>query len=101
MKRSDFVSHPPGKLVHIAEGHVAFIPDPLPPRIDWDVELAKSLSEADRSLGALSGIGRTLANPHLLIRPFVHKEAVLSSRIEGTRATLSDLLLFDLEPEDE
>ncbi|HJW95208.1 MAG TPA: Fic family protein [Thermoanaerobaculia bacterium] len=101
MKRSDFVKDAPGKLIDIAEGHVAFVPNPLPPRIEWNAALVRELSEADRVLGELGGIGRTLANPHLLIRPFVHKEAVLSSRIEGTRATLSDLLLFDLEPEEE
>src|ERR1041385_1914142 len=101
MKRSDFVNDAPGKLIDIGEGHVAFIPDPLPPRIDWDAALVKAVSEADRTLGELAGIGRTLANPHLLIRPFMQNEAVLSSRIEGTRATVSDLLLCDREPEEQ
>ena len=50
------------------------------------------LSSADRAIGRLAGEGRRLANPHLLIRPFVRKEAVLSSRIEGTQATLGELL---------
>jgi Fic family protein len=53
------------------------------------------LSEADRALGELVGLGRTLPNPHLLIRPFVRREAVLSSRIEGTRASLSDLYAYE------
>jgi Fic family protein len=43
----------------------------------------------------LAGIGETLANPQLLIRPFLHREAVLSSRIEGTQASLSDLFAFE------
>jgi Fic family protein len=50
---------------------------------------------ADLALGTLSGLGETLPNPHLLIYPFIRREAVLSSRIEGTQASLSDLLLFE------
>lgn len=55
----------------------------------------RQLSAADRALSELAGVGRTLPNPHLLIRPFARKEAVLSSRIEGTQASLSDLLFFE------
>ena len=55
-------------------------------------ELTVNLSYADRAIGRLAGEGRRLPNPHLLIRPFVRKEAVLSSRIEGTQATLGELL---------
>jgi Fic family protein len=51
-----------------------------------------ALSQADRAIGRLAGEGRRLPNPHLLIRPFVRREAVLSSRIEGTQATLGELL---------
>ena len=51
-----------------------------------------ALSAADRAVGRLAGEGRRLPNPHLLIRPFVRREAVLSSRIEGTQATLGELL---------
>ncbi|MGH9380698.1 MAG: Fic family protein, partial [Thermoanaerobaculia bacterium] len=54
--------------------------------------LAAALSSADRAVGRLAGEGRRLPNPHLLIRPFVRREAVLSSRIEGTQATLGELL---------
>jgi len=50
------------------------------------------LSNADQAIGRLAGEGRRLRNPHLLIRPFVRREAVLSSRIEGTQATLGELL---------
>ena len=57
-----------------------------------DAELAAALSAADRAIGRLAGEGRRLANPHLLIRPFVRREAVLSSLIEGTQATLGELL---------
>jgi Fic family protein len=54
-----------------------------------------ALSEADRMLGELSGLSRSLPNPHLLMMPFVRREAVLSSRIEGTRASLSDLYTYE------
>lgn len=70
----------------------AFIPDPLPPQLRWPHTLLRSLSDADRLIGRLAGEGARFPNPHLLIRPFVQREAVLSSRIEGTQATLGELL---------
>src|SRR3989441_12747390 len=73
-------------------GYFAYLPDPLPPPIQWSNALASRLSEADRAIGRLAGEGRRLPNPHLLIRTFVRREAVLSSRIEGTQATLGELL---------
>jgi len=73
------------------EGYYAFRPDPLPPDIEIAGELAKELSEARGAIGKLSGIGHTVRNPHMLLRPFIRKEAVQSSQIEGTKATLSDL----------
>jgi Fic family protein len=54
--------------------------------------LSRALSDADLLVGRLSGEGKRLPNPHLLIRPFIKREAVYSSRIEGTRATLGELL---------
>jgi Fic family protein len=65
-----------------------------------------ALSDADRLIGRLAGEGARLPNPHLLMRPFLRREAVLSSRIEGTQATLGELLaaeagaLVDRSPED-
>ena len=76
-------------------GYWAFVPNPLPPALAWTAELVAALSEADRALGELAGLGRSLPNPHLLIRPFVRREAVLSSRIEGTQALLSDLYVYE------
>jgi len=64
----------------------------FPPPIEWGPDLVAALSAADRAVGRLAGEGRQLPNPHLLIRPFVRREAVLSSRIEGTQATLGELL---------
>lgn len=83
-----------GKYVKCT-GYEAFIPNPLPPEIDWTGSLIRSLSDADRLIGQLSGQGKQLPNPHLLIRPFIKREAVLSSRIEGTQATLGELLAND------
>jgi len=71
------------------------VPTPLPPSLEWDAVLVSQISRADLALGTLSGIGETLPNPHLLIYPFIRREAVLSSRIEGTQSSLSDLLLFE------
>jgi Fic family protein len=76
-------------------GYEAFVPEPLPPEIAWTGKLIRSLSDADRLIGQLSGEGKQLPNPHLLIRPFIKREAVLSSRIEGTQATLGELLAND------
>lgn len=83
---------PPGRRVHCPGGYQAYVPDPLPPRVDWSADLVSQLSAADRAVGRLAGEGRRRPNPHLLIRPFVRREAVLSSRIEGTQATLGELL---------
>lgn len=83
---------PHGRRIRVSSGEQAFVPDPLPPPLDWSVRLSSALSAADRAIGRLAGEGRRLPNPHLLIRPFVRREAVLSSRIEGTQATLGELL---------
>jgi Fic family protein len=61
----------------------------------FDSRLLRLLSEADRALGELAGVGRTLPNPTLLAGVLVRREAVLSSRIEGIQASLSDLVLFE------
>jgi len=74
------------------EGYRAFHPDPLPPDLTWTPPLASALADASLLLGKLAGEGRRLPNPHVLIRPFMRREAVLSSRIEGTQATLGELL---------
>src|SRR5260370_23952390 len=70
----------------------AFIPAPLPPAFEWTPRLIRALSDADRLIGRLAGEGGRLRNPHVLIRPFIRREAVLSSKIEGTQATLGELL---------
>jgi len=81
----------PGKKVPRGT-YSAFIPSPLPPALDWTPRLIRLLSDADRLIGKLAGEGGRLPNPHVLMRPFVRREAVLSSKIEGTQATLGELL---------
>jgi len=90
-----FKNSPSGKLVRVTGRYWAFVPTPLPPSLEWDAALVSQISRADLAVGTLSGLGETLPNPHLLIYPFIRREAVLSSRIEGTQSSLSDLLLFE------
>jgi Fic family protein len=79
------------------EGHRAFIPNALPPNppIAIDEELADLLSKANRALGRLDGSTEILPNPDLFVAMYVRKDAVLSSQIEGTQATLEDVLAYE------
>jgi len=88
-------TNPAGRIVRTPQGYEAFVPTPLPRHVELSADLVYLLSEADRSLGELSGMARTLPNPQLLVAPLSQIEAVLSSRIEGTQASLSDLALFE------
>jgi len=108
MDPKPFRDSPAGHAVYVTRGdYWAYVPNPLPPNLQWTPELVADLSEADRALGELAGLGRSLVNPRLLIVPFIRREAVLSSRIEGTRTSLSDLyayeaiqlVMFDLPPD--
>ncbi|MHB8760081.1 MAG: Fic family protein, partial [Thiobacillus sp.] len=97
MNQKDFADKPSGRLVNAPQGYLAFVPNPLPPPVTFDMSLALALSRADAALSELSGLGGQLPNPHLLISPYIKREAVLSSRIEGTKASLSDLLIDEIE----
>ena len=83
---------PVGKVIQSPQGYKAFLPHPLPPNIEWDNQVVAALSRADFLLGKLAREGNRLPNPHLLIRPFITREAVLSSKIEGTQATIGEIL---------
>ncbi len=87
--------HPSGTWIQTLEGYKAFNPNKLPPKIDWTPELVRSLSQADLALGRLAGEGIMLPNPHILLRPFIKREAVFSSKIEGTQATLGEILAVE------
>jgi Fic family protein len=97
MHPENFSKNSPGKLVKTPQGYWAFLPDALPPLITPTWELVHQNSEAERALSELAGVARTLPNPHLLSNAFVPREAVLSSRIEGTRTSLPDLFYFEAE----
>lgn len=97
MNKEEFSEKCSGTLVHTAQGYLAFVPNTLPPAIQFDMQLAVALSRADAALSELSGLGGQLPNPHLLISPYIRREAVLSSRIEGTKASLSDLLIDEID----
>ena len=95
MDPKTFSEAKPGRILMIQDDACAFIPDKLPPLLAADWELTKILAEASAALSELAGVACTLPNPHLLIRPFVRKEAVLSSKIEGTQASLSDVMKYE------
>lgn len=83
-----------GQIIKTPTGYEAFVPHPLPPspEVSIDQEMYYLLSAADRKLGRLDGITRVLPNPDLFLAMYVQKEAVLSSQIEGTQASLVDVL---------
>lgn len=99
MNQEDFSPDSPGRLIRSTFGGWTFVPNVLPPPFEYTRNLVAELCQADRALGELAGAGRGLANPHLLIRPFLRREAVLSSRIEGTVTRLDQLFLFEAEPD--
>lgn len=93
-----------GRYVNIStvgESAQAFVPTPLPPHppIDWVPELRNKFDQALLALGRLDSVSTLLPETSLFIYMYIRKEAVLSSMIEGTQSSLSDLLLFELEQE--
>lgn len=97
MKITDFSENTPGKVVKTIEGYYAYIPDPLPPQLEWSNKLLSRLVSAERSMARLEEVGRAFPVPHIVVRPFVRREAVLSSQIEGTRTTFQELLTFEAQ----
>jgi Fic family protein len=82
-------------LVQTNDGVWAYVPPDLPTSLDLSSEAIMIMSAADRAIGALDGVGGWMPNPYLLVQPFLHREAVLSSRIEGTQASLTDLAVYE------
>lgn len=99
MSRTRTTKRVSGRLALQPGGHRAFEPAPLPPDppLDYDDELRSLLSAADRALGRLDGIATTLPNPNLFVAMYVRSEAVMSSQIEGSQATLADVLQFEVD----
>lgn len=73
-------------------GYVAYCPAQIPRTIQLSTSLIRLLADAEAALGTLSGVGHLLPNPYLLIRPYLLREALSSTRIEGTQASLFDVL---------
>ena len=98
MDSKSFQNTTSGKLVTTRINLVpysAFVPNPLPPLIAPSWKLTSLISEADRAVSELAGIGRTIPDPAILIEPFMRREAVLSSRIEGTHTGLEELYGYE------
>lgn len=98
MNHKDFKNSSAGHAIKVGQGDAAywaFVPNPLPPNLSSDWKLTSKLSEADRALSELGGLGRTLPNPNLFVSPFLRREAVLSSRIEGTHSDIDDLYFYE------
>ncbi len=83
----------PGRLVPTIQGQRAFAPDPLPPSIQVSPRLATALENATLGVGELSGIAGFIQNIELISRPLITREAIYSSRIEGTYASAEELAL--------
>lgn len=107
MKPQDFRNPKSGKAIRTLSGYWAFIPAKLPPQLSWEPSLIAALADAERGLSKLATLAGGFPFPRLLIQLFMRQEAVLSSRIEGTRASLTDLYNFEsaqlalLEPGDD
>jgi len=88
-----------GTFVRQPQGYTTFIPKPLPPDppVSLDAEMLDLLSRADRALGRLDGSTEVLPNPDLFVAMYVRQEAVLSSQIEGTQASLVDILEYEAD----
>ncbi len=99
MNKNDFDDKGWIRFVRNTAGLETCVPRDLPPELRFDVSLINALSTADRALGRLEGSITGLPAPELLMRSFVRREAVLSSRIEGTVASINDIYLFEMNPE--
>ncbi|MEX2161094.1 MAG: Fic family protein [Anaerolineales bacterium] len=96
MDPKNFSANIPGRVIRSPKGYFVFVPNPLPPNLEWTGNLVSALSAADRNLAALAKVGASFPVPQALIQPIIRKEAVLSSRIEGTRATYQELVAFEI-----
>ncbi len=100
MKRIDFTKKSPGTLVSAtgpSGAYLAYFPAPLPPKLQFPTEMASRLTNAALALGELKGMGEMLPSSHLVVKPFTRREAVSSSRIEGTVTNFPELLLYEVD----
>ncbi len=80
-------------------GYVAYFPAPIPRSLELPGPAVRMLGDAEGALGQLAGIGRLLPNPDLLLRPYLLREALSSTRIEGTQASMAEVLESDVAGE--
>jgi Fic family protein len=95
MDSGDFTDGPGAVEEH--EGLSCYRPASLPPELDHDDDLLRVYGDAQYALGRLATLQRDLDNPGLLIAPFVHREAAMSSQVEGTNVTISDIYQHEVE----
>ncbi len=95
MQRSEFTKNASGEVIKTRQGYWAFVPKALPPRIHWTDTLMGISSKADRSLARLAEVGNAFPAPHAVAQPFMRKEAVYSSQIEGTHTSLQQLFSYE------
>lgn len=95
MNPQDFVSTSTGQVIRSLKEYWAFIPAPLSPTLNWTAQLVSLVGEAERALAELATIGKSFPAPHVLTSSFIRQEAVMSSRIEGTQATLEEIYQYE------
>lgn len=95
MDPKNFTDSAAGKTIHTQSGYWAFVPNLLPPEMNWSLPLISELAEAERALSRMVGLIDSFPFPRILDQPFIRSEAVISSRIEGTHASLIDLYAYE------
>jgi Fic family protein len=95
MDPKNFTDSAAGKTIHTQSGYWAFVPNLLPPEMNWSLPLISELAEAERALSRMVGLIDSFPFPRILDQSFIRSEAVISSRIEGTHASLIDLYAYE------
>jgi len=97
MKAEEFASSTSGVLRRAGDGRGdwTFVPNPLPPKFEYSPRLVSALTEATFAIGQLSGLGRQIPDARLFSLPFMRKEAVLSSKIEGTQTEETEVIEYE------
>ena len=90
---------PLGIFTPTIDGQGAFVPASLPREVTLSSKSVYLLDEASRAVATLAGVGETIPNPHLLMQPLLRREALLSSRIEGTVASLTEVFSYEARPQ--
>ncbi len=95
MDPKNFTNSAAGKTIHTQSRYWAFVPNLLPPEMNWSLSLISGLAEAERALSRMVGLIDSFPFPRILDQPFMRSEAVISSRIEGTHASLVDVYAYE------